>query len=317
MRRRHASAEEIARLAEEDLSTRRAARVRAHLAACPRCRAVRDQLDAVTAALAAAPAPPIPDYLSARITGALADEAAQRASAGAGRVTGQAPAPAPDRQAGRPAQDRTRSRSRLASPVALRVLAAAGAVVVVAGGGYEIAAHLGSSPGANQSASASVPHSASFSPRSAAAGPRAAAGSSVPRSPSRGPELRYGPNSQAASFTPVATGTDYRPGQLGAQVRQSIAESGPASAASPVPSGHASAPQQALGLPATALEGCVTRIASGGHVLLVDVAKYEGQRATVVATQTPGASSIRVDVVGPGCSAGGSDLIASQVIPAG
>jgi Putative zinc-finger len=79
----HADAETLAAFREGLLSRRRAARVSAHLAACPRCAESDARLAGITALLASAPAPPMPAGLSARIEAALAAEAAARAAAGA------------------------------------------------------------------------------------------------------------------------------------------------------------------------------------------------------------------------------------------
>src|SRR5260370_427028 len=62
---------------------------------------------------------------------------------------------------------------------------------------------------------------------------------------------------------------------------------------------------------------CVTRLAAGRDVLLVEVARYEGHRATViVAATSASARKLSVWVVGPGCSAARSDVIAHRTIAA-
>ena len=75
---RHADAEALACYRHEDLSRRRASRIRAHLAGCARCRALDEDLAGVTALLADAQPPPMPEHLAARIQTALAAEAARR-----------------------------------------------------------------------------------------------------------------------------------------------------------------------------------------------------------------------------------------------
>ena len=57
-----------------------------------------------------------------------------------------------------------------------------------------------------------------------------------------------------------------------------------------------------------ALPGCVTRIAAGRQVLLVDVDRYQGKPATIIVV-AGGAGGSRVWVVGPGCSRSDSDVI--------
>ena len=70
----HADAETLAAFREELLSRRKAARVSAHLAACPRCAGLDAQLTEVTALLTRSAAPPMPDALTARIETAIAAE---------------------------------------------------------------------------------------------------------------------------------------------------------------------------------------------------------------------------------------------------
>ena len=80
--RDHPDGETIAAFREDQLPGRKAARIAAHLAECPRCAEVDAQLAAVTAALARTPAPPIPASLAARLDAALAAEIAARSAAG-------------------------------------------------------------------------------------------------------------------------------------------------------------------------------------------------------------------------------------------
>ena len=65
----------------------------------------------------------------------------------------------------------------------------------------------------------------------------------------------------------------------------------------------------AAGISASALAGCVNRIAAGERVLLVDVARYQGAPATVIVTQPAAGGPERISVVGTGCSASRSDLL--------
>src|SRR5215470_2407863 len=99
--RGHPDGETIAAFREDLLPARKAARIAAHLAECPRCAEVDAQLAAVTAALARSPTPPMPASLTARIDAALAAEAAARSAAGAGPADRAAsPAAHPHRGAG-------------------------------------------------------------------------------------------------------------------------------------------------------------------------------------------------------------------------
>jgi anti-sigma factor RsiW len=170
----HADAETLAAFREELLSRRKAGRVSAHLAVCPRCAALDAHLAEVTAMLASSTAPPMPDALTARIEAALATEAATRSAAAAapdgavpvGAVPagaaagGHGPAAPGAGEGGRGAQGAAGGR-RPSRPgpgrswLALRVAAVTAAVAVVAGGGYGVAQLLSTrSPAATGSSSA-------------------------------------------------------------------------------------------------------------------------------------------------------------------
>ncbi len=159
--RGHADAETLAAFREELLSRRKAARMSAHLAACPRCAGLDAQLTEVTGLLTRSTAPPMPDALTARIEAAIAAEAVARAAttadgavaagtaragggagagagardgAGAGARARDGAAGGPGQRSGRAARPPAPGRARLA----LRVAAVTAAVVVVAGGGYGV-----------------------------------------------------------------------------------------------------------------------------------------------------------------------------------
>ncbi len=171
--RRHVSAEVLALLREGEVRARKAGRITAHLSACPECAGIDSDLAAVPAMLAAVPLPPMPDTIAERLQVAIASEATARAATGA--ASGAAPGAAPDvnltdagasglaasgadagpgdgpgADAGEPLPtpgrpdlpERTRRSSRRfrmpgwSSPLVLRGLAAAGAVIVIAGAGF-------------------------------------------------------------------------------------------------------------------------------------------------------------------------------------
>ena len=117
--RGHPDDETIGAFREDLLPARRAARIAAHLAECPRCAEVDAQLAAVTAALARTPTPPMPASLTARLDAALAAEVAARSAAGASPAhadSAEGAAPAGPAAAG-PA-DRPAAADRTASPAA-------------------------------------------------------------------------------------------------------------------------------------------------------------------------------------------------------
>ena len=307
--RDHPDDETIAAFREDLLPGRRAARIAAHLAECPRCAEVDAQLAAVTAALARTSTPPMPASLAARLDAALAAEIARSApaspseaasAAGAATPAGAAspasaaspagaPAPVPGEHPGRrsgPAA-RRETAGRRAAPgraprrLSLRLAAAAAAVVIVAGGGYAIA-HVLSAGNTGTSASssgASATHGAASAPSASGRGPEAA------------------PGALAGVLPVVASGTRYRPGHLPGQVGAVLRRQ-------PAP---ASSPSRARTTPAVGgarflnLAACVDHVARGAQPLLVDLAYYDSHPAAVIVVPGPGAGRLHVWVVGPGC----------------
>src|SRR5215470_12745879 len=320
--RGHPDGETIAAFREDLLPARKAARIAAHLAECPRCAEVDAQLAAVTAALARSPTPPMPASLTARIDAALAAEAAARSAAGAspadadmawgaaGADRAASPAAHPHRGAGtgpghsgpghtgpgRGGPGRRAGRPRAGSRLSLRIAAVTAAVVVLAGGGYAIvrvvsAGGQGTSSG---SSSAAASGNAANRPSGSALAPEAA-----PRIPTEGLPL-------------VASGTRYRPGQLPAQVA-AVLKRYPAH-------GHISAaPSAAVRAGAAAfphLAECVSHLAGGQHPRLVDIAHYGTRPAAVIVVPVPGTTRVHVSVTGPGCSGQGGDIITQFSMPA-
>ncbi len=314
---RHIDAMVLARFREGDLSQRKAARVSAHLARCARCAELGSELAGVTVLLASAAAPPIPEYLDARIRSTLAAESARRAAADAGTEPGRRDLPARSHRARRGPHV-----PRASSPAVLRTLAAAGAVAVLAGGGFALVRQLGSGQAGNTSSSVVA------GPGGAAA-PRAAGPAAEPdlRAPAFGPSLRYGSPGQQASFVPVLTATDFSPAALDAQVSTALSQvsgahagtfgrsSTSAGRSSPRPS--PSAGSRFGGIPLTELQACVTRIAAGHRVLLVDLARYQGRPATIIVTAPASPAARQAWVVGPACSGSRSDVLAHRAVPGG
>ncbi|HLQ57617.1 MAG TPA: hypothetical protein VK162_25515 [Streptosporangiaceae bacterium] len=333
---RHVGAETLARYREGDLGSRKSARIRAHLPGCPRCTALDEDLAGVTALLASAPAPAMPDQVTDRIQAALRAEAAQEVPVRAGRQPGRSRQDGEpgkrrqSRQHGEPGkrpqsrhaasrdgtvQDGTVRRLRLPelqSRLAVRVLGAAAAVVVVSGGIY----------GVIQLAAGGVPAATSGAAGSMAGPLRHAAAQPA------GPSLTYGPAGRPAGFTPVSTGTDFQLQQLASQVSSVLrrsapqlptasipaANASPSSSPSKLPGNGSAGAETFRGIAVSALQGCVTRIAAGGKVLLVDVARYQSRPATVIVVAR-GPGDRRIFVVGPACSSSDSDVIAQASLP--
>jgi len=318
---RHVGATALARYHEGDFGSRKSARIRAHLAACPRCAALDTDLAGVTMLLARAPAPAMPDQVTTRIQAALRAEATG-APAGAPAGPGTTPRSAEAAQhrrsrhaAGKPARWRRWRLPDLRSQVGRRALGAAAAAVVIAGSVYGLA----------QLASAGQPALSS----GAATGAGSAGAEQNGPVQLSGPSVQYRRAGQPASFTPVSTNTNFRQRQLASQVKSALLRSGsnlPASAGAnaaspPRPqSRHASGGKQSFaGIAVKALQGCVMRVSAGRKVLLVDVDRYQGRPATVIVLAGPGGgtSGAQIFVVGPGCSASDSDLITQASLPGG
>jgi hypothetical protein len=247
----------------------------------------------------------MPDDLTARITSAIAAESARRSAAPQAAQAPALPAAAPQHRA-----PRRSHRPRLTPRLALSGLAAAAAMVLVAGGIYEVVGRSG--PGSS-SASPSVPAAAPAS--------RAANGPMARPAPASGPALQYQRGGRRDTITPIATGTDFTPAALTSEVTGEVRKYGArftktGASESPAHSGPASpgaVPGEQTGtfadVPLASLRGCVGRIAAGSLVLLVDVAHYRGAAATVIVTEAAQAGPMQIWVVGTGCSASSSDVL--------
>ena len=137
--------------------------------------------------------------------------------------------------------------------------------------------------------------SSSSSAASSAAGSAAAGSESSPLA-GTAPGARAEPADgaqQQASFVVTASGTNFEPATLAAQVRAQLARS--AGAAQPLDKGA----------PSAQLAGCVRHLTGQVRPSLVDRAKYQGKPAYVIAVAN------RAWVVGTGCTASNPELIAS------
>jgi hypothetical protein len=322
---RHVDAKALCRFSEGALSRRKAARVGAHLHGCSRCAELSEQLAGVTALLASTQPPPIPEHLAARIQNTLATESAHRVALDPGSEPGRRELPVRN---SRP----QRRRPRLSSPVALRVLAAAGAVAVIAGSSYAIV-HSQASP------SSSSGSSASSAGAPAQAGGRAPVAAPAFGQVTSGPSLHYSDDGKTDSFVPVSTDTNFVPASLTAQASGALAQLGgkqsglsrnetAGQGSLPAPSSplsHSSLSSGPVsqhagrfaGIPVDVLEGCVTRIAADHTVLLVDIARYLGGPATLIVVGDPGSAADHLWVVGPACSGSNSDVLAQRDLPRG
>lgn len=255
-------------------------------------------------------------------TGAEIDSGAD-AGAGAGAGAG-TDAEEPGLTPGRPdLPERARGRSwrfRMpdwSSPLVLRGLAAAGAVVVIAGAGLLfVQGQTGQQSSANGSGSGG-----------AAAGPRnpaPSAGVTGPRlshgrySALNGPmSLNYRLKGKIATARALTSHHNYTKLNLAPLVHKDVASA--ASIQKTVPSASRPAsPATFGGIRVPTLIGCLTKIAAGRSVLVADIARYLGRPATIVVLR-PSADSqvLDVEVVGLTCSSAAPDIIAELTVPAG
>lgn len=262
------------------VTRRRAAMITAHLADCARCAALADELAGVSALLAAVPAPAMPDRVAQRLDTVLAAEVAHRNSSERARGV------SPRERATRPRRTGNGG-FRWISP---RVLAPAGAVVVlVAAGGYFLSSQ-GSSPQMEGASSGAAPATAAQPANGDTSAPKAAAGTVGGTSPR---SQRMSP----AEFTFVVSPVDFVAGSLTQQLEADLR-----------------VPRTTHAATAT-VKACVQRVAGSAAVLRVESAHYQGQPVTVVVTRA--SQGDLVQLAGPGCSATGSHVLATRTVPAG
>jgi hypothetical protein len=275
----HPDSEVLAEFRAGLVTGRRGARISAHLAACERCTGVCDQLAEISTLLAAVPVAAIPDAVVQRLESVLAAEAVQRDSSERA-VDGSAP----DRAGGSP--PRRHWDFRL---VALRVLAPATAVVLLAAGGYGLSRIAGSST-SSQAASSGVASAASSAQAPAAAAPSSAAKS----------EHGAFPAAEAPLTLEVVTSTtNYRYATLRPQLEHELAKH----------SRGLAGPQQ---LASASIKGCVLRVTTRTPVL-VEKARYQGQPAIVIVTRK--GHGYVAWVTAPACSGGGGHILATTTLP--
>lgn len=335
--RRHVSVEVLALYREGAVRPRKAVWIASHLSGCSRCTDVVGDLANVSALLTATQLPPMPDVLVVRIEAVIASESALRAaSSSPGHATRaqEADAPAagttdastagaggPQHIPGRPdLPERSRRGVRrfrlpsLSSPVLLRALAATGAVVILAGGGFLLAkgqtgaeSSAGSASGTSHRASAPRP-----SVNNAPAAHKSA--SSAPT------YVDYRLKGKVVATNAIVTHTNFTRASLPAQVRRDVRSSsvlarGFAGAQRAVP-----APTSARigGVSVSELAGCLDRIAAGRKVLLANIARYLGSPATIIVLKSLTAPDVfDVTIVGLACSSSNTDVISTATVPAG
>ena len=293
--RGHVDAESLALCAEGQLGRRQSERIRAHVVRCPECAAAQARLSEVPALLAQVPPPALPPVLAARLDAALSAEAGRRAAQAPGLAPDRAPDHAPDRAAPARSPDaapgpRAPRRRGLRLPVAARVLAVAGVLVVAGGVGYVVA--QSSPPTSTSSAGSNAAPAPGFSVHS---GP-------VIRAPSSGNASGLG----GTTFTVTHSGTSYHPHTFPAQAARVLATS----STGMIRPGSQPGQSRRSGL---ALTGCVTKVVGAeraSEVKLVDQARYGGHPATIIVVAATATQPGTVYVAEAPCSASDARILA-------
>jgi hypothetical protein len=281
---------------------RRRARIASHLAACERCTGLSDQLGEIPALLAAVPAPAMPDAVAQRLESVLAAQVAQRDSSE--RTVGDGAHHRAHDSAHDSAHDRAHhpARHRARSPrprrhwdfrlVALRVLAPAAGVVVLAAGGYGL-----SRIGGGSTSSVAAGSQAASAASSAQAGAAAAPSNAATNRPEPAP---FEP---AARFGVVTSTTDYRRATLPQQLKGELQRH-----ARPAGSVQELAPEP--------VKECVRLVTAGISPLslvLVEKAYYQGQPANVIVAARGDHDAVWVTT--PACSAGSDYVLDTTTLP--
>jgi hypothetical protein len=291
---RHASAEELAGLDLDALKPRKAAKIRAHVATCVQCTQLSSEVSAVPATLASLSYPAMPASVSTQLDAALASESAQRLASAPATEAGRRDLP--DRR--RAPKSRHGRQLPGMSALGTRLVAAAGALVIVGAGGYEIATHATGNVGGTAASSSG-----------AATAPTAGM--------SAGPSVMYGQRASVKSVQTVHGSTNFTRADLGPQALAAVhaaklAKLGTHSAAGPAPSGAARSANTAAnpgGPSQSSLASCLDGIVGSQPLQLVETAKFDGSPATIIVTAQTAARPAEVWAVAPSCSASNSHVL--------
>jgi hypothetical protein len=126
--------------------------------------------------------------------------------------------------------------------------------------------------------------------------------------------VRYHAGGQTAAIRPVQTATNYQPAHLTQQVTATLAQARNKPTMTPEV-GLPHSDQRTSSGQLARLSGCLSRVADGQPVRLVDLAQFRGSAATIIVTAATRAHAAQVWVVGPGCSRSASDVLAHQRLP--
>ena len=259
------------------ITGRRGTKIAAHLAGCDRCTALDDQLAGVSTLLASVQAPPMPDSVSQRLDTVLAAEVKTRKN---DPERAQVDRPGDSGAHDRPAAKRG---FRLAT---WRVLAPAGAAVVLVAGGFGLS-QIAHGPGSHAAASGAASTASSAAGGAAKSASRAAAPMSP--APSARSELRSGNQ-------PV----DVSRATLRQQVETEMNEP------------RATRPTTAA---SSQVLGCTHLLAGSDPLELVQSVRFEGRPATIIVART--GRDYTAWVAGPDCSTTNREVLETITLPSG
>lgn len=273
----------------------------------------------------------MPEQLTLRLQAVIADEATRRsagvtlsasapavAGADVGRAVGMGAGqePAVAMIPGRPDLPERTGRARRrpsvkawTSPWLLRGLTAAAVLVVLVGGGILLSNGRGP---ASQSTAGSAPTTSNPASKPVRNRPSAAIVGSAATTP-----LRYRHDGKYVYTNAVKSNVDYTKASLPDGVRSEVKNSAEFTNISPTIAPGESRPSAThplSGVTVSRLESCLSAVTSGKLVLLVDVARYLGQSATIIVLK-PVNGVFDVIVVGQACGASGDDVITRLTVP--
>ena len=274
------------------ITGRHGAQISAHLAGCERCTGLCDEMAELPALLAAVPAPVMPDTVIQRLENVLAAETANRDSserAGDDGVPSRLAGP-PSRQVAGPPSRRHRD-FRL---VALRVLAPAAAVLVLAAGGYGLSRIAGGSTSSTASSSSVSSRSAESRAVPAAAGQAVPSGAATTNRSEGSPAIEAPITSGV-----VISDTDYHRATLVPQLERELRL-------------HPRALGNAQELAPASLQGCVLRVTQD-PLRLVEKARFQGGPAIVIVAVTGRHDTAWLTT--SACSATSDHVLATTTLP--
>lgn len=266
--------------------------IAAHLAVCAECASLTERLTRVSALLAAAPMPVMPDSVASRLDRALAEEIQKP-------IFSERHIPVPHGK---------RRISSVADVFKIRVLAPAAAGLALLGGAaYGLTLVSGSSTSSSPASSvaAGSGHAPVLNAPEGAAGASASGARRYANGSTSGGEASEGEASGSGSVIDVViSGVDYRSATLKQQVSDELAARSSRLAAP--------APTPTVASASAKLAGCVRNVIGRSSLVLVESAHYNGEPATLIVLRQGGQT--KAVVAGPTCDATVSDILAHVVL---